>query len=64
MKNIQEEVRKLHFQLKQKDTIIHQLKQHIEKKRDDDGLGPGGMGASKAEEAELDQILKAPADAD
>ncbi len=36
MNNIQEEVRNLHFQLKQKDTIINKLTKLIVKKGEDD----------------------------
>jgi len=36
MSNVQEEIRKLHFQLKQKDSIIEQLKQVIKKSNPDE----------------------------
>ena len=39
MSNIQEEVRKLHFQLKQKDTTIHKLKVYIDKIKADHDIG-------------------------
>ena len=39
MNNIQEEVRKLHFQLKQKDSIINKLTKLVEKKGEGDEYG-------------------------
>jgi hypothetical protein len=44
----QEEIRKLHFQLKQKDSIIEQLKQVIKKSNPDE----------EGEDAEVALILK------
>lgn len=48
MSNVQEEIRKLHFQLKQKDSIIEQLKQVIKKSNPDE----------EGEDAEVALILK------
>jgi hypothetical protein len=56
MNNIQEEVRKLHFQLKQKDTIINKLTKLIEKKEDDE------YGNQDDSKAEVDKIIHSAAE--
>lgn len=53
MNNVQEEVRKLHFQLKQKDTIINKLTKLIEKR----GEGDDEYGNQDDSKAEIDKIL-------
>ena len=53
MNNIQEEVRKLHFQLKQKDTIINKLTKLVEKKGENDNE----YGNEDDSKAEIDKIL-------
>lgn len=52
MNNVQEEVRKLHFQLKQKDTVIHKLTQLAERKGSDE------YGTEEDSKAEIDKILQ------
>ena len=51
MKNIHEEVRKLHYQLQGKDQIINQLKQMIQKNQHDD---PTDL---QEQEEELQRVL-------
>ena len=53
MNNVQEEVRKLHFQLKQKDTIINKLTKLIEKKTE----GDDEYGNEDGSQLEVDKIL-------
>ena len=54
MENIHEEIRKLHFQVKQKDTIIHQLKQYIQKNKD---LDAEEIDVDRVGDPEIDKIL-------
>jgi hypothetical protein len=60
MNNIQEEVRKLHFQLKQKDSIINKLTKLIEKK----GEGDDEYGNQDESQAEVEKILNGAAEPD
>ena len=61
MENIHEEIRKLHFQVKQKDTIIHQLKQYIKKNND---LVGDEIDVDRAGDPEIDKILASQQDMD
>lgn len=53
--NIQEEIRKLHFQLKQKDQLVNSLKAFCERKNNEekDDFGDGGEESKQ----ELENIL-------